>query len=516
MLVRPHIDTSLETVATVQSEVYELNVPTDRAPSSRADAANQSSSLRFLTSRAGVYLGVRYGLGIVVSFGNMLVMTRWIGPHAYGLFVTAMGLTSFLASLTRGGIDTFLVRAETPPDRRTYDVAATLIALLSLALMLLGVGLTPLLCIWYRSREFVPAYVATLFTIPLVGLSGAATAKLERALNFRAVASIELGGQLLALVLSVLLAWRGFGLWAPVTGLLAWQAWAAAGAMKAAKLWPRPAFDRVQARSMLSFGIGYSASLRVWQLRTVVNPLVVGRFAGAEGVAYVGLAIRIAEGLGFVRAAAGRLAIATLSRLRHDASKLRLVLERALEIQVFALGPLLCLFAAVAPVVVPRVLGSRWMPAMRVYPFLAAGVLINSLYNLQASALFVVGRQWSVFRAYILHVCILVVATVAFLPYFGLAGYGCAELAACGAYRILHTGLGSVIRVSYNRLAPLVLILLLPPFALLVAKRWTIVFWLPLAASGALALYKHVLRRRETGGVTRLFLQLRSGWSWPA
>jgi len=57
---------------------------------------------------------------------------------------------------------------------------------------------------------------------------------------------------------------------------------------------------------------------------------------------------------------------------------------------------------------------------------------------------------------------------------------------------------------------------LLPPLALLVPKRWTIVFWLPLAASGALALYKHVLRRRETGGVTRLFLQLRSGWSWPA
>jgi PST family polysaccharide transporter len=473
--------------------------------------------LSFLTSRAGVYLGARYGLGILVSFANMLVMTRWIGPHAYGLFVTAVGLTSFLASLTRGGIDTYLVRAEVPPDRRTYDVAATLIGLLSLVLMLLGGVLTPLLCMWYRGHEFVPAYVATLFTIPLAGLAGAATAKLERALNFRAVASIELGGQLLALLVSVLLAWRGFGLWAPVTGLLAWQAWAAAGAMMMAKLWPRPAFDRVQARSMLSFGIGYSASLRVWQLRTLVNPLVVGRFAGAEGVAYVGLAIRIAEGLGFVRAAAGRLAIATLSRLRHDASKLRVALERALEIQVFALGPLLCLFAAAAPVVVPRVLGSRWMPAMRVYPFVAAGVLVNSLYNLQASALFVVGRQWTVLRGYMLHVCILIVASMALSPYFGLAGYGCAELAACGAYRILHTGLGSVIPVSYNRLAPFVLALLLPPFALLVPNRWTIVFWLPLAALAALALHKHRLQRRcETDRVPHPFLQPRSRWSRPA
>lgn len=516
--MHPRIENSSpETAAMEQIEACDSKVPTDSNPPSKDDTANQSAGLRFLTSRAGVYLGARYGLGILVSFANMLVMTRWIGPHAYGLFVTAVGLTSFLASLTRGGIDTYLIRSETTPDRRTYDVAATLIGCLSLTLVLLGAAIIPLLCIWYRSREFVPAYAATLFTIPLAGLAGAPTAKLERALDFRAVASIELGGQVLALFLSVFLAWRGFGLWAPVTGLVAWQAWAATGAMRTAKLWPRLAFDREQGRSMLSFGVGYSASLRVWQLRTLVNPLVVGRFAGAEGVAYVGLAIRIAEGLGFVRAAAGRLAIATLSRLRHDASKLCLALERALEIQVFALGPLLCLFAAAAPTLVPRILGSRWIPAMRVYPFVAAGVLVNSLYNLQASALFVIGRHWTVLRGYLLHVCVLIVASMAFSPYFGIAGYGCAELAACGAYWVLHSGLGSVIRVSYSRLAPLVLTLLLPPFALLVPNRWTFVFWLPLAALAAFTLHKHVAQRGHgTEEVASPFLQPPSRWSRPA
>ena len=42
---------------------------------------------------------MRYGLGIIVSLANMFVLTRWIGPHAYGLFVTALGLTAFLAAL---------------------------------------------------------------------------------------------------------------------------------------------------------------------------------------------------------------------------------------------------------------------------------------------------------------------------------------------------------------------------------------------------------------------------------
>jgi O-antigen/teichoic acid export membrane protein len=83
---------------------------------------------------------MRYGLGIFVSFANMLVLTRWIGPHAYGLFVTALGLSSFLAALTRGGIDTYLVRAEPAPSQKSYDVANTLVLGCSLVLMTVGMA----------------------------------------------------------------------------------------------------------------------------------------------------------------------------------------------------------------------------------------------------------------------------------------------------------------------------------------------------------------------------------------
>ena len=217
------------------------------------------------------------------------------------------------------------------PDKRVYDVATTLILGHSLLLVAASAAATPLLARWYGNREFVPAYLVTLLTIPLAGIAGPPTAKLEREFNFRAVAGIELGGQVLALVVSVVMAWRGFGVWAPVTGLLAWQAWAAIGAMAKAKLAPALKFDVTQARTMLSFGAGYSASLRVWQLRTLVNPLLVGRFAGTEAVAFVALAIRIAEGLGFVRIAAGRLAIAALSRLQHDRPEIPVHAGKCLE-----------------------------------------------------------------------------------------------------------------------------------------------------------------------------------------
>ena len=69
---------------------------------------------------------------------------------------------------------------------------------------------------------------------------------------------------------------------------------------------------------MISYGFGLTASMRVWQLRTLVNPLMVGRIAGPEAVAFVAFAIRIAESLGSVRLAAGRVAMASLSRLQQS------------------------------------------------------------------------------------------------------------------------------------------------------------------------------------------------------
>jgi len=163
------------------------------------------------------------------------------------------------------------------------------------------------------------------------------------------------------------------------------------------------------------------------------------------------------------------MAIAALARLQDRRDEFRKMLERALYLQVITLGPLLCAFALLGPFVLRHVIGMRWMPSLTVYPFIAAGVLVNSVYNLQASALFVVGRQWTVMRSYSVHVALLGGGTLFLLPRFGIAGYGWAELLACCAYFLIHAGLAGTIGISYRKLVPWVVacivFLFLPPIS---------------------------------------------------
>jgi O-antigen/teichoic acid export membrane protein len=418
-----------------------------------------------------------------VSLGNMLVMTRWIGPHSYGLFVTAIGLVAFLSTLARAGVDVYLVRREAAPDEHMYHVAGTLILSISVALTLIGAALAPLLIRWYSHGEFLPPYLLLLLTIPVIGLTGVPMAKLERELNFRNVASIELGGQFLGLLVGMTLAAIRSGVWAPVAGQIASQIATLVAACACSRFIPRFRFNARHAREMLTFGIGLVTSLRLWQLRTLVNPLLVGRFAGAEGVAFVALSIRIAEALGAVRLAAGRLALAALSRLQSKPEAFRRALQRTLELQVLMLGPLLCGFALLGPLILRYVIGIRWMPSLLVYPFVAAGVLINSVFNLQASALFVVGRHWTVLSSYSVHVALLGCGTLLLVPRFGIVGYGWAELLACAAYVLIYTRTIQIAALSYRKLLPWMIIFLSLLFAPSLGHSRATWLWLILPAS---------------------------------
>jgi len=223
--------------------------------------------------------------------------------------------------------------------------------------------------------------------------------------------------------------------------------------------------------------------LRMWQLRTLVNPLLVGRFAGAEGVAFVALGIRIAEALGAIRLAAGRLALAALSRLQRTPEAFRTALQRTLELQVLMLGPLLCGFALLGPLVLRYVIGTRWMPSLMVYPFVATGVLVNSVFNLQASALFVVGRQWVVLCSYSMHVALLGCGTLLLVPRFGIVGYGWAELLACTAYVLIYTRTIRFAVLSYRNILPWMIIFLSLLFVPSLGRGRATLLWLLLPAS---------------------------------
>lgn len=153
---------------------------------------------------------------------------------------------------------------------------------------------------------------------------------------------------------------------------------------------------------------------------------------------YVNMAIRLVEMLGFVKTVAWRVAIAALGRVQGDRARLVEAINEGMRLQVISLGPFLLGFAVLGYWIIPLVLGQKWLAVMEIFPFVALGLLIQVLFALHSSALYVLGRNWAVLQFHLIHIVVFAGSALWLVPRLGLIGYGWAEIIALATYFFLH------------------------------------------------------------------------------
>jgi O-antigen/teichoic acid export membrane protein len=394
--------------------------------------------LRSLVMRGAGHLAMRQSLGMVISLAGIVLLTRLIGPEAYGLYAAFLGVFTFLSSLSRWGADVFLIRR--PPEDGTADLDQAFSFLLVLGTLgaLLSWLALPAIEGWWQIDGFGGIGAAFLVGLPLQLVTLVPKARLERLLSYRTVAWVELGAQLSFFLVALPAALRGFGVLAPVAGWWASQLVTAGAYYAVAGYRPRWLWQWHRVREMVRYGLGFSASQWIWQLRELINPLIVGRFAGLEAVGYVALAIRLVNALSFVKTATYRLSIAAFARIQDDKAKLRRAIGEGMRLQVLALAPLLLAFVLVSPLVLPLLFGPEWSPALDVLPFIAASFLANALFNLHSSGLYVYRRNLEVGAFHLVHVTVFATSAALLVPSMGYVGYGWAALASVSSYVAVH------------------------------------------------------------------------------
>jgi O-antigen/teichoic acid export membrane protein len=266
-------------------------------------------------------------------------------------------------------------------------------------------------------------------------------ARLERELDYRRLALVELGGVVVFQAVSLSSAFAGMGAWSGVVGWWVQQVVSVALIYRLSTYRPRLCWDMTRARVMLAYGIGYCASVWVWQLRTLLNPLVVLPWAGAAAAGYVGLALKFVDVLSILKSTAARLAIAALARLNGDRRRALSAMSEGMRLQVLGVGAMLAGFALAAPYLMPLLFREQWVewePAMAVFPYLAVGVLGNAMFGLHTAVLYVLGRSWLVTAFNAVYVTLLYVAALYFIPRYGIVGVGFAEVTAMSSYIVVH------------------------------------------------------------------------------
>jgi PST family polysaccharide transporter len=455
-------------------------------------------SLRATVLRGGAYLGVREVLGIAVRLGGILVLTRLLGPEDFGLYAGSAALATLLSTVAQMGTEIYLVRREQEPGPDLYRAAYGYLALTSVLAVASGLVISFALGPLFGDPRYADAFRVLLFSVPLNILWAPAQAKLERAFRFRAVAWTELGGDLVLYGLGIGLAVAGLGLWAPVLGYLAWQAFLLVASGILARMRPSFHWSRETFAEITRFGLGFTPTSLLARAPEVINPLVVGPALGAAAVGQVALALRLGETLGFASRATWRLAVAALARVQGDTRRLRRALEEAMTLQTLALGPVVAVGGVLAPIALPLAFGPEWEPVVRLYPFVAINALVTGVFMMHGSILYVMQRNADVFAFNAVRIALLAAIAEAFIP-LGIQAFGWALIASTAALVFADHAVRRLFHFSYARVAPWLMALVPPVFTPLAGSPVAgAALWLP-----ALAIAVIPATRREIAAYAR-------------
>ena len=408
-------------------------------------------SLRKEVLRGGSYLVLRQGIGTMINILGVLLLTRTLGPHDYGVYAAAAALFATVQLISQLGIPVYIVRHDQDPTQSEWWTASIMMFLTGLAAAAVMIVAFPFVQHFTRIPQLGAVGFTVIAVLPLNNLAQVPLSILERRLDYKRSATIEVATQALFFIVALPLALRGWGAWAPTLGFVAQQVAYVIATHALVGYWPRFSFNRSFARAATHFGTGFTLSIWLFQLRRAVNPLLVGRYLGAEAVAIVAVTIQIVTHLNFITVATWRLSTAAFARVQHDSARLARAVSDAMTLQSMATAPLLVAFAWLAPFAIPRLIGREWGHISLIYPYVAAASLVIGAFAPHSSALYVLKKNVAMATFHIANVALLALGVAIWVPRVGLIGYGFAELLALLSYTVLHAGfVRNIGRTSYE------------------------------------------------------------------
>ncbi len=399
------------------------------------------TSLRQQVLRGGFFLAAQQAIGILLSAAGVLVLTRQIGPANYGLFVAALGIFTYFYFLGQFGLDVFLIRRQGPLDENDYHLGFTILLATGSVASLCGIAAVFAIQHWTHAPGFAPLALALFAGLPVSLLTLVPTARLERALDYRRLAIVQITGSALLHVVSVAAAFLDMQAWSPICGWWVQQAYVATLLFRVSHYRPRLFWNRPRAVVMMRYGVGYASSQSVWHARSLISPLLLLPWAGSAAVGYVGLASRLVDLLSLVRATSSRLALSAFARFSGDRRRSVAAVSEGMRLQVLGVAVPLAGCAILGQYVMPVLFQDRWTewaPVLQVFPYLAVGALCNALFSLHTSLLYVFGRNALVGTFFIVYVTLLFAVAAYLVPSYGIVGVGLAEIAVLPSYLLAH------------------------------------------------------------------------------
>jgi O-antigen/teichoic acid export membrane protein len=377
-----------------------------------------------------------YFLGKIVVLITTAILARLLAKSDFGLVAVALVAINYLSVLKDLGLGVALIQRKGDVQEAANTVF-TINLFLGLALSAAIVPLAPLVASYFRDPQVIPVLRWMGISFIINALGSVHTNWLVRDLEYRRKLVPELGGALAKGVVSIGMAYMGYGVWSLVFGQIVGAAASVILVWIVLPWRPRLTLDRGLAGSLMKFGAAVTLIDIITQITDNIDYVIVGRIFGLVPLSIYTLAYRLPEMLLIGNLwVMGGVVFPAFSSIQDRPEELRRgFLASVRLVELFAVPICLGLLIAAEPIV-RVVFGEQWLDAIPILRVLALYAWVYSLGYHVGGFYKAIGRPDILLRLSLLTL-VIIIPSLLIGARFGLIGVAAGHLVAVLIRRII-------------------------------------------------------------------------------
>ena len=328
----------------------------------------------------------------ILSLVLGVIIARILTPADYGIIGMTAIFMAVATTLIDSGFGSALIQNQ---KRSNDDFSACFYFNVFLAVGLYAVlfMFSPLLSDFYSQPVLTPLVRVLGLTLIFNSFTVSQTAMLTVEFRFRDLCIATIGSQFVTGIVALILALKGFGVWALVGQQISASALRVILITYFTRWLPTLSFKKAAFRRLFSYGSKITCSSLINTIYTNRYTLVIGKVFSAVDVGYY------TRGNQFAALPAQtllqiimKIAFPLMAKVQDETTRLRNAYQKFLRMSVYVLYPILAGLAVLAEPFILVLLGEKWLGCVPYLQIMCIGAMFDPLTHINLNILYVKGR----------------------------------------------------------------------------------------------------------------------------
>jgi PST family polysaccharide transporter len=334
----------------------------------------------------------------IIQFGISVVLARLLSPKEYGLMAMAMVFTGFAGMLAEAGFNTAIVQRKELKETHTHTVFWMTFGS-GLALTALTFVLSPWLAEFFKAPSLKPIFRVISLNFIFGGIGNVPSALLQRQMQFRTIAQIDICSLLLSGIVGIVMALESAGVWSLVAQSISASLLTGLFRCISCRWHPKAIFCRSALSEIWSFsGYLYGFNFINYWARNADN-LLVGKYFGAPALgvynrAYALMLLPVTQ----INSVISQVIFPAFSSIQDDKKRVKGIYLRAIGVVALLAFPIMLGMFVTARPFVETLYGAKWLNVVPILQILALVGAMQVLINSTGWLFFSQGRTDVLFR----------------------------------------------------------------------------------------------------------------------